>query len=156
MDDLDALHAILGDAEMMRYYPAPFTREQARAWIVDNLRRYRDDGFGLWVMESKETGEFLGNCGPAVRFPGGVREVEVGWHVHRDHQRQGYATEAGAACCRWVFEVLGRDRVISLVRPENVPSRRVAEKLGMEVEKEVIYGSTNPLPHLVYCRGAEA
>ncbi len=153
LDDLDALHAILGDAETMRYYPAPFTRAQSREWIVDNLRRYRDDGFGLWVMESKQTGELLGNCGPAVRFAGDAREVEVGWHVHRAHQRKGYATEAGALCCRWVFEVLGRDRVISLIRPENVPSRRVAEKLGMEVEKEIIYGAAHPLPHLVYRRG---
>ena len=85
-----------------------------------------------------------------MRFADGVREVEVGWHVHRDHPRKGYATEAGAACCRWVFEVLCRDRVISLIRPENVPSRRVAEKLGMEVEKEITYGSTKPLPHYVY------
>src|SRR5688500_5204139 len=101
MDDVDSIHAVLSDAEIMRYYPAPFTPEQSRDWVADNLRRYAEDGFGLWPMELKETGAFVGNCGPTVQLAEGVAEIEVGWHVHRDHQRKGYATEAGAACCRY-------------------------------------------------------
>lgn len=66
--------------------------------------------------------------------------VEVGWHVHRDHQRQGLATEAGRASLRYGFDTLALDQVISLIRPENEPSWRVAEKLGMRVWKEVDHG----------------
>lgn len=150
MDDVDAIHAVLGDASIMGYYPAPFTHEQSRQWVVNNLARYRDDGFGLWVMESEETGEFIGNCGPVARVIDGASEVEIGWHTHRDHQRRGYATEAARECCRYAFEQLGLERVISLIRPENVPSRRVAEKLGMEIEKEIMYGPGEGMRHFVY------
>jgi RimJ/RimL family protein N-acetyltransferase len=100
-------------------------------------------------VESKSTGEFLGNCGPVRRLVDGVSEVEVGWHVKRSHWRRGIATEAARECCRYAFEDLGMTRLISLIRPENVPSRGVAEKLGMTVEKEVAYGP-QAWPHYVY------
>ena len=153
MEDLDGIHAVLGDAEIMRYYPAPFTREQSRRWIEWNLGHYSDHGHGLWVLESKESGDVVGDCGLIPQTVDGQREVEVGWHVRRDQQRQGLATEAARECIRYGFEDLGRTRLISLIRPENVPSRRVAEKLGMEVEKVVMHGSAHPMRHFVYVLG---
>lgn len=148
--DLDGIHAVLGDPVSMRYYPAPFTREQSQRWIDWNLGHYRDHGHGLWVLESKETGDLLGDCGLIPQTVDGRREVEVGWHVRRDHQRKGLATEAARECVRWAFRELDLSRLVSLIRPENVPSRRVAEKLGMQVEKEVVHGATHPMRHLVY------
>jgi RimJ/RimL family protein N-acetyltransferase len=145
--DLDELHAALGDPVSMQYYPAPFTREKTQEWIEQNLGRYQRDGVGLWAVESRETGELLGDCGPVARTIDGADEVEVGWHVRRSHQRRGIATEAARACCRYAFEELGVGRLISLIRPENAPSRGVAEKLGMSVEKEIEYAG---LPHYVY------
>ncbi len=149
-DDLDGIHAVLGDPVSMRYYPAPFTREKSRQWIEWNLAAYRDHGHGLWVLESKETGELVGDCGLIPQTVDGQREVEVGWHVRRDLQRQGHATEAGRECVRYAFEELGLARLISLIRPENVPSRRVAEKLGMTIEKEIAHGPGSGWPHFVY------
>lgn len=149
LDDLDDLAPILGDPETMQYYPAPFSREKSREWIEGNLERYEADGFGLWAIEWKATGEFLGNCGPVRRTVDGRQEVEVGWHVERSHWRRGIATEAARECCRYAFEELGLERLISLIRPENVPSRGVAENLGMTVEKEVPYGPAE-WPHYVY------
>lgn len=150
MDDLDGIHEVLSDPVSMRYYPAPFTREQSRRWIEWNLGHYRDHGHGLWVLESKSTGELVGDCGLIPQTIDGQREVEVGWHVRRDQQRQGLATEAARECVRHAFDTLGLTRLISLIRPENVPSRRVAEKLGMTVEKEVAHGPGSGMPHLVY------
>jgi RimJ/RimL family protein N-acetyltransferase len=150
MGDLDGIHAVLGDPVSMQYYPAPFTREQSRRWIEWNLGHYRDDGYGLWVLESKATGELVGDCGLIPQTIDGQREVEVGWHVRRDQQRRGLATEAARECVRHAFDTLGLSRLISLIRPENVPSRRVAEKLGMSVEKEILHGSASPMPHYVY------
>lgn len=149
MDDLDGIHEVLSDPVSMQYYPAPFTREQSRRWIEWNLGHYRDSGHGLWVLETKDTGELVGDCGLIPQTVDGQREVEVGWHVRRDRQRQGLATEAARECVRYAFEELGRTRLISLIRPENVPSRRVAEKLGMTVEKEVVR-SAPPMLHRVY------
>ena len=150
MDDLDAIHAILGDAETMQYYPAPFTRRRSKEWIEWNLANYRDHGHGLWVLESKETGELLGDCGLIPQTVEGEREVEIGWHVVKTRWRSGLATEAGAACRDYAFDGLGLTKVISLIRPENVPSRRVAEKLGMTIEKEIAHGPGSGWPHYVY------
>ena len=147
--DIDDLQTILGDPETMRYYPEPYNRDRVIEWIEDNIRRYREDGSGLWAMELKETGAFAGNCGPAVRVVAGVPQIELGWHVARQLWGQGLAPEAAAACRDWAFEHLDAERVIALVRPENVPSRRVAEKIGMAVEDEVLYGQMSGL-HLVY------
>ena len=148
-DDLDDLASIVGDAVTMRYYPRPFSREDASSWIERNLRRYTDDGHGLWAMVSTASDEFVGNSGLVKQWVDGREEVEVGWLVARRWWNQGFATEAATACRDYGFDVLGMDRLISMIRPENVPSRRVAEKIGMSVEKELIWGNGDFL-HIVY------
>jgi ribosomal-protein-alanine N-acetyltransferase len=148
-DDLDDLASILSDAETMQYYARPFTRDEARLWIDQNLQRYANDGFGLWAVESRDGGEFLGDCGPVRRLVDGRDEVEIGWQVKRTRWRQGIASEAGAACRDYAFGSLGLARVISLIRPENIPSRGVAEKIGMTIEKEIDYKGMN---HFVYVK----
>jgi RimJ/RimL family protein N-acetyltransferase len=123
----------------MRFYPAPFTPEQTRAWVERQLERYRDDGFGLWMMEDRSTSGFLGTAGPSIQVVEGAREVEIGWHVRPGAKGLGIAPEAGRAARDWAFAHLDVDHLISLVRPENTPSARVAEKLGMRVEREADY-----------------
>ena len=149
LEDRDDLFAVLGDAETMHYYPEPYTRDGVLDWIQDNLRRYGRDGFGLWAMELRESEEFVGDCGPALREVDGTGEIELGWHVKRAFWGQGLASEAAAACRDWVFGNIRPGRLIALVRSENIQSRRVAEKIGMRVEGEVAYGSMGWL-HLVY------
>jgi RimJ/RimL family protein N-acetyltransferase len=139
LDDLDDLAAMLGDAEHMTYYPAPFGREDAQGWLDRQLERYRDDGFGLLIIEDGATGEFLGTAGPAIQVVEDVPEVEIGWHVKPGHMGRGIAPEAAAAARDWAFASLDADHLISLVRPENRPSARVAEKIGMRVDREVDY-----------------
>jgi [ribosomal protein S5]-alanine N-acetyltransferase len=146
-DDLDDLAAILTDPETMQYYQRPFTVEESRGWIGQNLERYEADGFGLWAIVSKADDEFLGDCGPVRRLVDDREEVEIGWQVKRSRWRQGIASEAGAACRDYAFGPLGLSRVISLIRPENIPSRGVAEKIGMVIEKEIDYKG---MAHYVY------
>jgi RimJ/RimL family protein N-acetyltransferase len=149
LSDLDALHAIQSDPHHMRFYPHPFSREESRAWIERSLERQARLGSSLWAIEDKETREFLGNCGTIPQVVDGVDEVEIGWSVTPRHARQGIASEAAAAWRDRCFGVLGLDHVISLIRPDNVPSRGVAEKIGMSVWKETIHGSAGWV-HLVY------
>ncbi|HEY1329914.1 MAG TPA: GNAT family N-acetyltransferase [Actinomycetota bacterium] len=146
-DDVDDLHAILGDEETMRYYPAPFSREQCEDWIRRARESYASVGFGLWAVEDRSTGEFLGDCGPAIRTVEGREEPEIGWHTKRSRWNQGIATEAATACRDHAFGPLGLERVIALVRPENVASGRVAQKIGMTVDREIDY---HGLRHYVY------
>ena len=138
-DDLEDLAAVVTDPETMVHWPRPLSRDEAAVWIEDNLSRYERDGFGLWALELKEAGAFVGDCGLAIREIEGRDEVELGWHLNRHHWGKGLATEAGAACRDHAFRTLGVARIVSLVLPANVPSARVAERLGMKVERQVDY-----------------
>ena len=146
-EDLDDLAPMFADPEHMRHYPSPFTREETAGWIERQLERYRDDGFGLWVIEDLGTGELLGTAGATVQVVEGVRAVELGWHVRPGDKGRGIASEAGAAARDWAFANLDVDHLISLVRPENAASARVAEKIGMRVERDVDF---HGLPHRVW------
>jgi [ribosomal protein S5]-alanine N-acetyltransferase len=145
--DADALARIISDPETMRYYPAPYDRQGVTTWIERNLRRYANDGFGLWAMVFKESGELIGDCGLTKQAVEGIEEIEIGYHLRRDHWGKGLATEAARAVRDYGFANLKVDRLISLIRPGNAPSRRVAERNGMKLWKEVLW---HDLPHCVY------
>lgn len=147
LSDLDALLLVLGDAESMRYYPKPFDREMVEKWIDRHRRNYAQHGLGLWAMVLKTTGEVIGDCGLVWQEVEGHQELEIGYHVRRDQQMQGYATEAAYACQDYAFNVLGCARVISLIRLENIPSRRVAEKNGLKVVQKTLW---RDIPHYIY------
>ncbi len=138
-EDVDELAAVLSDPETMRYYPAVLDRAGVAAWIERNQRRYADAGHGLWAMVLKSSGEVVGDCGLTRQTVDAVNEIEIGYHVRRDLWGRGYAPEAAGACRDYGFARLDADRLISLIRPENLPSRRVAEKIGLSLWKEVVW-----------------
>ena len=146
-EDLDALAAILCDRETMRYYPVSFDSAAVADWIQRNRTRYANHGHGLWAMILKSTRELIGDCGLVRQSVDAVDEIEIGYHVRRDLWNQGYASEAARACRDYGFANLKVDRLISLIRPENLASRRVAEKNGMTIWKEVTKAD---LLHYVY------
>lgn len=145
--DADALAQVISDPKAMLHYPAPFDRQGVEAWIERNLRRYASDTIGLWAMILKQSGELIGDCGLTRQVVEGVEEIEIGYHLRRDHWGKGLATEAARAVRDYGFAKLNVNRLISLIRPENTPSRRVAEKNGMKFWKEVVWRN---LPHCVY------
>ena len=145
--DADALAQVLSDPETMRYYPAPYDRAGVKQWIERNRQRYKDDGVGLWAMELTKTQEIIGDCGVVLQQVEGEQLYEIGYHLRRDLWGQGLATEAAIACRDWAFANLKAERLISLIRPENLPSRRVAERTGMTIWKEIDWRG---LPHYVY------
>jgi len=149
-EDLDDLAAMFADAELMRYYSHPKSPEESLAWIEWNLGLYEQRGFGLWVMESLETSEFVGDCGLTPQTVDGVTDIEVGWHTRREYWNQGLATEGASACRDYAFGDLGLQRLISIIHPDNRASRRVAEKIGMTLEKTVLHGSG---PKVIYAVG---
>ena len=136
--DLDDMAALLGDKNVMRYYPRPKTRSEAQEWITRNRRRYREHGFGLWVMNLRSNGDFVGDCGLTVQHIDGADEIEVGYHVRASMQGRGYATEAASAARDFARDVLGVRRLIAIIDPQNVPSQRVAAKIGLKLEKRAV------------------
>lgn len=148
-EDVDALEGILGDPVTMQYYPAAFPRAEIEDWIRRNLTRYSNDGFGVWAMLLKGSGELIGDCGCYVREIEGNFELELAWHVRRDLWGRGYATEAAQRCIEYAFSSLGAERIIALVRPENRSSCRVAEKNGMNCEKIIFWRGYD---HCIYVK----
>ena len=152
-EDASAVFAIISDRVAMQFYPKTFNREDAKQWVARNQRRYRDDGYGLFAVTLKDSDDVIGDCGIIKQNIEGETAMEVGYHFRRDQWGCGYATEAARACMGLAFDAFEADKVISLIRPENVPSRRVAERNGMKLEREVVhYG----LLHMVYAMKREA
>ena len=149
LEDTDALLKVLGDGLAMRYYPSPFPRYEVEDWIRRNRARYDDCGFGLWAMLLKTSGELIGDCGFLVREVEGAFEYELGWHVRRDLWGNGYATEAARRCIAHAFGKLGAERIVALIRPENISSCRVAEKNQMRCERIIFWRGFD---HCVYAK----
>ena len=104
-------------------------------WIACNRRNYDEHGFGLWVVETHE-GRFVGDCGLTMQEVEEQWFVEAGWHVRADLRGQGYATEAAAAV-RDAARAAGVEHLIAIIRPDNLPSQRVATKIGLVLGREV-------------------
>jgi RimJ/RimL family protein N-acetyltransferase len=131
----------------MRYYPVPYDRAGVEQWIARNRERYKNDGVGLWAMLLKSSGELIGDCGITRQEVESEYLYEIGYHLRRDCWGQGLAAEAARACRDWGFQHLKTDRLISLIRPENGPSQRVAQRNGMTIWKEINWRG---LQHCVY------
>lgn len=137
LNDVNDLFKIFSDPEAMQFYPKAFDRQMTQIWIERNIHRYTQHGFGLWALLLKENRDLIGDCGLVLQEVDGVEEAEIGYHVRRDLWGRGLATEAAQACRDYGFSQLGFDKLISLINPANIASRRVAEKNGMRLIKEV-------------------
>ena len=133
-DDLDAYAAICADAEVMRYLGDGKALTRGEAWrqMAMILGHWELRGYGLWAVEERSTGELIGRLG--FFEPEGWPGFELGWMLRRASWGRGYATEGAERALAHAFTDLGRDRVISLIRPDNRPSLRVAERLGERLE----------------------
>ncbi len=148
--DLDFVAELLGDAEVMHHYPKVLDRLESLAWIERQRARYAADGHGLWLIELADTGEPVGQAGLVMQPVAGrptSRDPEIGYLLHRRFWKRGFATEAAAAVRDHAFREFGYGEVISLIRPENAPSRAVAGRIGMTVWGETVF---HELLHCVY------
>ena len=145
--DEDALFTVFGDPVVMEWFPKVRTREEVREGIERNCQRFAEDGTGLLGVVLKETGELVGDCGPVRQEVERRMEIEIGYHLRRDQWNRGLATEAARACMQYAYESLGAESLISMIRPENLPSRRVAEKNGLTLEKLVFWRNYD---HCIY------
>lgn len=135
-DDYAALYAVLADSDIMQHYPYTFDEARVRGWIEKNMRRYREEGFGLWAVVLKETGEMIGDCGITMQNIHGAMLPEIGYHIRADRQRRGYASEAAAECIRYAFENYDFPAVYSYMKYTNIPSQRTAMKNRMKFIEE--------------------
>ena len=149
MDDLDSLATIYRDSEVRKYFPEGTlthgeTKEELE-WIIDVY--YGRYGFGLWATIHRVTGDFIGRCGLIPWTIEGRSEVEVAYLLAKAYWGQGLGTEAAQAILDYGFDELRLSRLICLVDPANEASIKVAEKIGMTLERE---GDIEGEPTLLY------
>lgn len=141
--DFNAFAAMNADPECIRYIGEgePLDRDTAWRKLAMFLGHWRLRGYGFWAAEEKATGNFLGNIG--LHFPEGWPGPEVGWQLRREYWGRGFATEGAVAARGYAFDVLGFDKLVSLIHPENARSIAVAERLGERFERRAeIQGQT--------------
>jgi RimJ/RimL family protein N-acetyltransferase len=146
-EDVDLLAPLMANADFMRFSLGVYDREQT-ASFVDKLIAWERAGLpSQFALFTRARNAFIGYCGFYHHPNENIPDVEIGYRLHPAFWNRGLATEAARAVRDHAFRDLKLPRVISLVHPENIQSRRVAEKNGMRVEKEIIFRG---FPTLMY------
>jgi ribosomal-protein-alanine N-acetyltransferase len=156
--DREPFAALNADPEVMRHLPALLSRDDSDALIDAFETRFDDLGFGLWALELKDSGEFIGFTGLSVpRFSAHfMPAVEVGWRLTRVAWGHGYATEAARQSLAYGFDVVRLTEIVSFTTVGNLRSRKVMERIGMTHDPaddfdHPILAEGHPLrPHVLY------
>jgi RimJ/RimL family protein N-acetyltransferase len=155
-EDRDAFAAVNADPVVMEHFPAPLSRRESDAFVDRHAAIIDQRGWGLFAVEVRDTGAFIGFTGLSVPVFDAdfVPCVEIGWRLAAEAWGHGYATEAATAVLTYAFDTLGLDDVVSFTYVGNDRSRRVMEKIGLverfefdhpnlagdRVERHVLYG----------------
>jgi RimJ/RimL family protein N-acetyltransferase len=132
-EDLPHFAALNADPAVMEFMPRPLSRAESDDFVRRAQRHIEARGWGLWAVEGRADGQFIGYVGLAVpSFSEHFTPcVEIGWRLRRASWGHGYATEAARECLRVAFETLGLPEVVAFTVPANVRSRAVMQRLGM-------------------------
>jgi [ribosomal protein S5]-alanine N-acetyltransferase len=146
-NDADAMAQLFANPGFMRFSLGVFTERQKTIDFIEKVMGWDRAGMpSQFAVVPRDESSVIGYCG-CHHHPEVPGEVEIGYRLHPDYWNRGLISEAARAVRDYGFEDLQLPRVISLIHPENIPSRRIAEKNGMKVEKEITFRG---FPTLVY------
>lgn len=137
-EDFEAFVTLSADPEVMRYFPAPLSREESRASFERIQAHFQTHGFGMWAVElptQRDPAGFVGIMRPNFTAHFTRPEdpcIEVGWRLQRSAWGHGYASEGARLALAHGFDVVGADEIVSLTVPTNTRSWAVMERLGMQ------------------------
>ncbi|MGE8154211.1 GNAT family N-acetyltransferase [Pseudomonas vancouverensis] len=132
-EDLPEFAAMCADSQVMRYFPATLSRLESASSIGRIRGHFAEHGFGLWALQRKDTGQFIGFTGlNVVGFDAPFTPAtEIGWRLAREHWGLGYASEAAWTALRCGFDRLSLDEVVAFTTLTNLPSEKVMQAIGM-------------------------
>jgi RimJ/RimL family protein N-acetyltransferase len=138
-EDIDLLAELMVHPDFMRFSPGPYTREQTQT-VLQKFLSWNQAGLpSQFAVIFRGSNQLIGYCGFLHWNIDGRDEIEIGYRLHPDYWNKGLATEAAQAVRNHAFADLKLPRVISLIHPDNLPSRRVAEKNEMKIEKQTVF-----------------
>ena len=131
--DLPEFARMCADPQVMRYFPARLSHLESAALIGRIRGHFAEYGFGLWALQRKDSGEFIGFTGlGVVGFDAPFTPaVEIGWRLAREHWGLGYASEAAWTALRAGFDRLALKEIVSFTAQSNLPSEKVMQAIGM-------------------------
>ncbi|MEM6747242.1 MAG: GNAT family N-acetyltransferase [Pseudomonadota bacterium] len=133
--DFEAYAAYYADDATARYVGGQMSRDKAWRHFAAVVGHWHLKGFGLWAVDEKDTGSFVGCVG--LQEPEGWPELELGYWLMPSVHGKGFATEAGYRCRDYAYDVLGAPTLVSYIDPANVPSQRVVERMGATLEETI-------------------
>ncbi|WP_412899377.1 GNAT family N-acetyltransferase [Bacillus sp. 1P02SD] len=155
LEDAEELSKVLSDPHSMQYYPEPFSKDKVKKWIQWNIENYKRYKHGLWAVILKDGEKFIGNCGITMQIIENETVPEIGFHIIKDYWNKGYATEAAIACKDYAFSVLNYPKVFSYTTEKNIPSQKVAEKIGMQEYKIFEKNGEKQIAQVVFNTGIQ-
>ncbi len=151
LDDFDSVAVFLQNIEVMYAWEHAFSPKEVRAWLEENLLRYKRDGYSYWAVVEKKSGAIIGVCGILEETVGNEHYTGIGYIFDQAIWHKGFALECAQACKNYAFGQLGVKLLTAQIRPDNIASIKVAEKLGMSVIKPFQRLSRRQvIPHLLY------
>jgi RimJ/RimL family protein N-acetyltransferase len=148
--DIPALRTLFKDKQVMTFSDGTMTDVEVDAWLGTRLKNYQqNDGIWIFALELRSTKEMIGYCGLShLCDVNGNREIEVGYRILPAFWGQGLATEAFLAVKEYAFATLGLNRLTAMIDPANQQSLRVAQKAGMQFEREIMLPGYDHPDHL--------
>jgi RimJ/RimL family protein N-acetyltransferase len=138
-EDIGRLAELMANGDFMRFSLGPYTREQTQT-VLQKFLSWNQAGLpSQFAVIFRSNNELIGYCGFLHWHLDGADEIEIGYRLDPEYWNRGLATEAAQAVRDHAFRDLNLSRVISLIHPDNIASRRVAEKSGMKIEKETVF-----------------
>lgn len=136
--DIEFLTDLWSDPQVTLYLGGPRDRDWLRSIFQETAQDPYAEPFDLWPLVEKASSQVVGHCGLLDKEVAGKMEIELNYILTPMAWGKGYATEIGQALKQWAFETIGVERLIALIEPENEPSERVAVRLGMRLEREIV------------------
>jgi RimJ/RimL family protein N-acetyltransferase len=134
--DVERVVPILTDPVTMSFWERPLDEDAVTAWVARNARSFGETGLGRMLVELRDTGETVGDCGIVRAEVGGREENDLGYIIHHPYWCRGFGTECARACLEYGLRGLGLRRIVANMPHDHVASVRVAEKLGMRLERD--------------------
>ena len=135
--DIEPFAQMCADSEIMKYIGTGQTLSREESWrgLAMLIGHWELRKFGMWAVEEKSSGQFVGRVG--LYNPEGWPGIEVGWALAKDYWGNGYATEAAHRSVQWGFENTSADALISLIIPENIASINVSRRIGQSFSRAI-------------------